>query len=99
MTVDTLELPVNRPPRPLLSRVAESAFWMARYVERAEHVARVLQVNANSLLDVGDIDPTVERQFWVGPLRIFLVDQTPQAQEILASSREHLAAKIAHYMV
>lgn len=100
MAMDTIELPVNRPPRPLLSRVAESAFWMARYVERAEHVARVLMVNVNSLLDVGDLDPHVEKQFWSGPLRIFLVDGTPEAQELLTSTgRENLAARIAHYLV
>src|SRR3954447_16293530 len=91
--------PVNRPPRPLLSRVAESAFWMSRYVERAEHVARVLMVNANSLLDVGDIEPHVEKLFWTGPLRIFLVEQTPEAQELLSSGREQLGSRIARYLV
>jgi uncharacterized alpha-E superfamily protein len=98
----TLQLPthINRPARPLLSRVAESAFWMSRYVERAEHVARVLTVNINSLLDVGDLDPQVEKQFWTGPLQIFLVDQQPEAQEILSSSRrEDLASRIAQFLV
>ena len=96
----TLEaLPVNRPPRPLLSRVAESAYWMSRYVERAEHVARVLLVNANSLLDVGDLPPEVEKQFWNGPLRIFMVHDTPQAKELLSSARENLGSKIARFLV
>ena len=27
---------------PLLSRVADSVYWMARYIERAENVARAL---------------------------------------------------------
>ncbi|HEY7118497.1 MAG TPA: alpha-E domain-containing protein [Tepidisphaeraceae bacterium] len=90
---------VNRPPRPLLSRVAESAFWMARYVERAEHVARVLLVNVTSLLDVGDLPAEVERQFWAGPLRIFLVDRMPEAQELLASPRANLGSRIARYLV
>ncbi|MDH3476407.1 MAG: alpha-E domain-containing protein [Rhodospirillales bacterium] len=31
--------------RDLLSRYAEAAFWMARYIERAENLARVLDVN------------------------------------------------------
>src|SRR5258706_5935503 len=90
---------VNRPPPPLLSRVAESAFWMSRYVERAEHVARVLLVNINSLLDVGDLDLEVERQFWSGPLRIFMVDQTAEAQELLETARDGLGSKIAQYLV
>lgn len=36
----------------LLSRVAETAYWMARYVERAENTARIIMVNANLLLDL-----------------------------------------------
>src|SRR5689334_12634466 len=94
-----LQTQINRPPRPLLSRVAESAYWMSRYVERAEHVARVLTVNINSLLDVGDLDPRVEKLFWTGPLSIFLVDETPEALEILASDRANLASRIAQYLV
>ena len=31
--------------RDLLSRYAEAAFWMARYIERAENLARILDVN------------------------------------------------------
>lgn len=31
--------------RPLLSRVANSVYWMARYVERAENIARIVGVN------------------------------------------------------
>src|SRR5215207_311975 len=95
----TPTLHVNRPPHPLLSRVAESAYWMSRYVERAEHVARVLAVNLNSLLDVGDVEPEVERQLWCAPLRIFLVDGTPEAQSILEAGREKLASRIAQYLV
>ena len=89
---------VNRPPRPLLSRVAESAFWMSRYIERAEHVARVLTININSLLDVGDVTEEVERQFWSSCPRIFLVDQTPEARTVMASPRESLVARITQYM-
>ncbi len=35
----------------MLSRVAESIYWMSRYVERAENVARFLDVNLNLMLD------------------------------------------------
>ncbi len=35
----------NFKPPDLLSRYAETAFWMARYMERAENLARVLDVN------------------------------------------------------
>lgn len=41
----------------MLSRVADSLFWMSRYVERAENVARFLAVNDYLALDLpGDID-------------------------------------------
>ena len=99
MTIDIDTSPVNRPPRPLLARVAESAYWMSRYVERAEHVARVLMVNINALLDVGDLDPGVERQLWSGPLKVFLLDQTPQAAELMHLPREVLAARISQFLV
>jgi uncharacterized alpha-E superfamily protein len=36
----------------MLSRVANSIYWFARYVERAENIARLISVNANLLLDL-----------------------------------------------
>ena len=35
----------------MLSRVADSIYWMARYIERAENTARIVMVNANLVLD------------------------------------------------
>jgi uncharacterized alpha-E superfamily protein len=35
----------------MMSRVAEHCFWLARYLERAENTARVLEVNQTLLLD------------------------------------------------
>jgi uncharacterized alpha-E superfamily protein len=37
----------------MLSRVAEAVYWMARYVERAENVARFIDVNYNLTLGEG----------------------------------------------
>ena len=36
----------------MLSRVANSLFWMARYIERAENIARFLEVNQHMALSV-----------------------------------------------
>ncbi len=36
----------------MLSRVAESLFWMGRQVERAENIARIVDVNSQLLLDL-----------------------------------------------
>ena len=35
----------------MLSRVADSIYWMSRYVERAENVSRFIDVNLNLSLD------------------------------------------------
>ena len=37
----------------MLSRVANAVYWTARYVERAENVARFVEVNLNLMLDSG----------------------------------------------
>jgi len=36
----------------MLSRVANSIYWMSRYLERAENVARFIDVNLNLILDM-----------------------------------------------
>ena len=36
----------------MLSRVADSIYWMSRYIERAENVARVVDVTLNLILDM-----------------------------------------------
>src|SRR5690606_22103712 len=35
----------------MLSRVADSLYWMSRYLERAEHTARLLNTGLNQTLD------------------------------------------------
>ena len=36
----------------MLSRVANSIYWLNRYIERAENVARFVDVNLNLMLDM-----------------------------------------------
>ncbi len=52
----------------MLSRVADALYWMARYVERAEHGARVLDVTQGTLIDVQDVDPDRARRYRSGAL-------------------------------
>jgi uncharacterized alpha-E superfamily protein len=47
----------------MLSRVADSMFWMSRYIERAENIARFIDVNAFLTMELGD---AVQQQW--GPL-------------------------------
>jgi uncharacterized alpha-E superfamily protein len=61
----------NQPTRPMLARDADSVYWMARYIERAEHVARILWVNSNLLVDVGDLAPSLQDRQWESVLIIF----------------------------
>lgn len=44
----------------MLSRVADALYWTSRYVERAENVARFVNVNLDLMLD----SPTAERPSW-----------------------------------
>ncbi|MGD0647482.1 MAG: alpha-E domain-containing protein, partial [Acidobacteriaceae bacterium] len=46
----------------MLSRVADSLYWMSRYLERAEHATRLLDVNLNLMLDES---PTSSDHRWL----------------------------------
>ncbi|MEM8599020.1 MAG: alpha-E domain-containing protein [Bacteroidota bacterium] len=65
----------------MLSRVADSLYWMSRYLERAEHTARVLDVNRHGLLDQ-KTDVTQKR--WTRVLRSLRVDLPDAAPSNLA---------------
>lgn len=56
--------------RRMLSRVAEALYWSSRYVERAENVARFVDVNLNLMLET----PISERPSW-DPLVLTTGDQ------------------------
>ena len=47
----------------MLSRIAESLFWIGRYVERADGVARILDVHLERItqLPVGEQEADLER--------------------------------------
>ncbi len=48
----------------MLCRVADSLFWLSRYIERAENTARLTDVNIQLLLEVGHDDEAVEEAHW-----------------------------------
>ena len=86
----------------MLARDADSMYWMSRYVERAEHVARLLQVNSHLLMDVGELAPTLHQRQWQGVLTVFrLSPQVPgTAAPTAAAGRDPaLGAKVCQYMV
>ncbi len=53
----------------MLSRTADHLYWMARYIERAENMARVLDVTANMSLITNPADQT-ESALWRPALQI-----------------------------
>src|SRR5215467_10556085 len=79
------------PAKPLLSRVADSLYWMARYIERAENVARFVGVNLHLMLDL----PSYEEKQWqpivdtTGDANVFLERYEQATQETVI---EFLAA-------
>lgn len=83
---------VNRAARPMLSRDADSMYWMSRYVERAEHVARLLLVNANLLTDTGDLAPHLQERQWIGVLSTLRISAPPPGEGPLGPRlQRHLA--------
>ena len=48
----------------MLSRVADSLYWMSRYIERAENIARLLDVNLQLLLDFESLDDAKLKEHW-----------------------------------
>lgn len=69
----------------MLSRVADSIHWMSRYVERAENVARFVDVNLNLLLD----SPGGQAEQWQ-PLVNTTGDAEVFAKRFGAATRENV---------
>ena len=53
----------------MLSRVASCLYWMSRYLERAENIARLLDVNLNLLVEFGDLDAEALTEHWLPIVR------------------------------
>lgn len=58
----------------MLSRVADSLYWMSRYMERAENNARILDVNLQLMLDYQNPGSENEHNHWA-PIVASLEDQ------------------------
>ena len=69
----------------MLSRVAASLYWLSRYIERAENVARFIDVNLHMILDL----PVGATEQW-GPLVITTGDDAPFAKRYGTPTRENV---------
>lgn len=74
----------------MLSRVADSIYWMSRYIERAENVARFIDVNLNLMLDL----PAGGQEQWQ-PLVSTTGDHELFASRYGISSRENVIQFLA----
>ena len=72
----------------MLARDADAMYWMARYVERAEHVARLLLVHSSVLIDMGDLAPALVAQQWQSILTIL---RLPQLQGVNGDVSQQVA--------
>jgi uncharacterized alpha-E superfamily protein len=55
----------------MLSRVADCLFWMSRYVERAETMARLLNATFHREMDLADLAPSDDHHPWLANLSVF----------------------------
>jgi uncharacterized alpha-E superfamily protein len=81
----------------MLSRVADALFWMGRYLERAEHAARVLEVTRAILVDIAEVDPETASGQWQRALTALSVPDAP-TEKLLFDHTEptSLVSCIAH---
>ncbi|NTW84309.1 MAG: alpha-E domain-containing protein [Chlorobiaceae bacterium] len=78
----------------MLSRVAESLFWMSRYFERAENTARFLDVNFNLLLDLNKISLVENPNYWIA-----LILVTSDRDSFNELYNEYTARTVTDYLV
>jgi uncharacterized alpha-E superfamily protein len=71
----------------MLSRVADALYWMSRYMERAEHAARVLEQSRTLLIDIVEVDRAAAEQHWRDTL-LALALSAELAQLDVAFSRD-----------
>src|SRR4029077_1816478 len=64
----------------MLSRVADALFWMSRYLERAEQVARLLDVCFHLELDLHGVLAAPQGRHWTS-LATILQQVVPAAKE------------------
>lgn len=69
----------------MLSRVADSIFWMSRYTERAENVARFIDVTLNLSIDMG-----IDQQFQWEPLIYTTGDQELFFERYATANQENV---------
>jgi uncharacterized alpha-E superfamily protein len=81
--------------KPMLSRVAESMFWMSRYMERAENTARYLDVHFQLMLDLNKLTTVESLTAYWEPI-VLVTSGLDHYQE---SVKDYTAESITNYLV
>jgi uncharacterized alpha-E superfamily protein len=78
----------------MLSRVANSLYWMSRYVERSENIARIVDVNLQLLLDFRNLDHQALAGHWVP-----IVQSTGDEQAFFALHPKATGQAVTQFLV
>ena len=78
----------------MLSRVANCLYWMSRYIERAENIARLVDVNLQLLLDLRNLDDQRLAEHWMP-----IVQSTGEEAEFLKLHPRATGKAVTEFLV
>ena len=78
----------------MLSRVANSLYWMSRYIERAENIARIVDVNIQLLLDLRNLDEKRLAEHWLP-----VVQTTGDEKQFFELHKKATAQNVTEFLV
>ncbi|HEY3860683.1 MAG TPA: alpha-E domain-containing protein [Verrucomicrobiae bacterium] len=78
----------------MLSRVANCLYWMSRYIERAENIARIVDVNLQLLLDLSNINDERLAEYWMP-----IVQSTGDEEGFLEHHKKATAQSVTEFLV
>jgi len=78
----------------MLSRVANSLYWMSRYIERAENIARIVDVNLQLLLDLRNLNEERLAKHWLP-----IVLTTGDEEQFFALHKKATAQNVTEFLV
>jgi uncharacterized alpha-E superfamily protein len=78
----------------MLSRVANSLYWMSRYIERAENIARIVDVNLQLLLDFRNLNEERLAQHWLP-----IVQTTGDEQQFFQLHKKATGNAVTEFLV
>lgn len=78
----------------MLSRVANCLYWMARYIERAENIARIVDVNLQLLLDFRTLNDQRLADHWMP-----IVQSTGDEEAFLQLHKKATGKNVTEFLV